>query len=642
MSAPFTALAAGRLRCLLDGADIRDLRTGDRRVLTRLYVAVRDEVWNTIPFNCQQKALDTGGEHFHVELSCFVDQPPIRAEWVVTIDGHASGEFSYAVRGQALGSYRFAKLGLNLHHPLPENLGAKYVARRGDRVLTGRIPGLIEPQLVIGGKLTGMFMPYDELALQSAADDEVVFRFSGDEFEMQDHRNWTDYNLKSYGTPLAVPLPLVAEPGQPIDQSVVIDVRHARRPDQAPITSTSEAVPPMAEAQIEIDRARIAQLPRLGSEFPDEVQGLEPDVASFVEGLSLDYVRLNLDLMSGESVASAAAKAEQIHRWGCPIELVLVVSSGGPRPDEFSRLDSWLEDVRPRLERVVVLEGPRGFYAGRTTTPGTTVRAYREIIEKRCGPTAMVSATEQFFAELNRWWPDLAGVDGIGYTICPQVHAADDLSLMENSWGQSDTVATARTRSGGRPVHITSVAMIGKFGPYPAGVPDVPVLSAYGDERQAQLFGAAWALASLRQLVDAEAASVTYFELSGARGLLVMPQDATRSGPFPVPACRVFETVLSWGDANLVRVGAVHDLAVGLGAEWPDRSELLIANLGQEDRRVAVSGLSGRVTEVSELSPGSSRGAQWTPLASTHWSSARPGAAELTVGRYGVTRVRTG
>jgi hypothetical protein len=253
----------------------------------------------------------------------------------------------------------------------------------------------------------------------------------------------------------------------------------------------------------------------------------------------------------------------------------------------------------------------------------------------------MVSATEQFFAELNRWWPELAGVDGVGYTICPQVHAADDISLMENSWGQADTVTTARVRSGGRPVHITSVAMIGKFGPYPAGVPDATVLSAYGDGRQTQLFGAAWALSSLRQLVDAEAVSATYFELSGARGLVDAPAGGTGTAAVPVPVYRVLETVLSWGPANLVRVGTTHSEVVGLGGEWPDRSELLVANLCQDDRRVALSGLSGPVTEVAELSLVSPRGAEWTAVTSAPLSSLNAGTPELTIGRYGVTRVRT-
>jgi D-apionolactonase len=641
VTAPPTPLVAGPVRCVLDGADIRDLRVGEQRVLTRLYIAVRDEVWNTIPFKCETTDLQTGAEGFKVDLSCAVDQPPIRAEWVITIGGSAAGEFSYAIRGQALANYRFAKLGLNLHHPLPENLGAAYVARRGDKVLTGKIPGLIEPQFFVNGKLTGMFMPYDELVLQSAADDEVVFRFSGDEFEMQDHRNWTDYNLKSYGTPLEVPLPLVAEPGQPIDQSVVIDVRKARGFREALPKPMGQSPARQARGRAAIDRVGLARLPRIGSEFPDEVADLDPRVASLVGSISLHYVRLTLDLTSDEAVQGATAKARQIFRWGRPIELVLVVSRGEPLTAEVARLDDWLQDLRPPLERVVVLEGPRGFSIGRMTTAGNKVRAYREIVENWCGPTALVSATEQSFAELNRWWPDLAGVDGVGYTICPQVHASDDISVMENSWGQSDTVTTARARSGGRAVHVTSVAMIGKFGPYPAGVPEVPLLSAYGDDRQGLLFGAAWALSSLRQLVDAEAASATYFELSGARGLVGTPGDATSTDPVPVPVYRVLEAVLSWVDANLVRVGAVHGEVVGLGAEWPDRSELLIANLGQDEQRIELSGLSGRLTEVAELSRGSSRGAEWTQVVPPAANTLKPGAEELTLAPYGVTRVRT-
>ncbi len=629
-------LQAGALSCTVEGADVRDLRIGTQRVLTRLYIAVRDESWNTVPFSCQQDILEKGNERFKVESSCLVDQPPINAEWTVTVAGSASGEFSYAMRGRALSSFRFAKLGLNLHHPLPESLGARYVARRGDKVAIGKIPTQVEPQFVVDGKLTGMFMPYEELVLQSAGDGELVFRFTGDEFEMQDHRNWTDYNLKSYGTPLAVPLPLSAQPGQVFAQSVIVDVRRARGAHEASGMSGLEPAP-----RIAVDRIRVAQLPRIGSEFPDEGTGLDPGDAALIEALPLDYVRVNLDLTSDEGLNAAAEKARQVNAWRRRLELVLVVSPGSPRDAEVTGLAKWLEEVRPQLERVVVLEGPRSFYVGGTTTPGEKVRAYREAVEGRCGPSAFVSATAQFFAELNRWWPELAGVDGVGYTICPQVHAADDISLMENSWGQADTVATARARSGGRGIHITSVAMIGKFGPYPAGVPAVPRLSAYGDVRQRDLFGAAWTLSSLRQLVDAEAASVTYFELAGARGLVGAPRRGTGSGPVPFPVYLLLKTVLSWEGGNLVRVGTVHGgEVVGLGTEWPGRSDLLVANLGQITKRVDVSGLCGERTEVSELDVGPSGGARWAPSSATTLCR-DAGTVTLDIGPYGVARVRT-
>ena len=637
VSRPPTRLEAGRLSCVLDGADVRDLRVGRQRVLTRLYIAVRDESWNTIPFRCTQRALDADGQHFKVQLECAVEQPPISAEWDVTVAGHADGEFSYALRGQTLSNFRYAKLGLNLHHPLPENIGARYLARRGANVVAGTVTSLIEPQFFIGGKLTGMFMPYDELALQSAAGDEVVFRFYGDEFEMQDHRNWTDYNLKSYGTPLEVPLPLTAEPGQAIDQSVIVNLRGARGLREEMASSAG-----VHADNVAVDRSRVAQLPRTGSEFPGEMANLGRPAADLVKALALDYVRVDLDLTSGDGMVACAAKARQVGEWGRPLELVLVVSAGAPQPEELARLGRWLEAVGPQLERVVVLEAPRGFYVGRTTSPGDKVRAYRQVVADQCGPVALVSATEQYFADLNRSWPELAGVDGVGYTVCPQVHAGDDISIMENSWGQADTVLTARARSGGRPVHVTSVAMIGKFGPYPAGVPDVAVLSAYGDPRQHQLFGAAWTVSSLRQLVDAEAASATYFELVGERGLVRTDAGGDEAASVAVPVYRVLEAVLAWHGGSVVRVGNIvgADL-VGLGAEWPDRSELLVANLGSTERQVEMDGLAGDVTELSELTYGPSGEGDWAELPSRPARPGRPGSAAFTIGPYGVVRVRT-
>ena len=74
--------------------------------------------------------------------------------------------------------------------------------------------------------------------------------------------------------------------------------------------------------------------------------------------------------------------------WGRPIELVAGGEPWRPLPaEELARLGRLAADLRPRLERVVVLGGPRGFSIGRTTTAGDKVRAYREVVENYCGPT---------------------------------------------------------------------------------------------------------------------------------------------------------------------------------------------------------------------------------------------------------------
>jgi hypothetical protein len=109
-----------------------------------------------------------------------------------------------------------------------------------------------------------------------------------------------------------------------------------------------------------------------------------------------------------------------------------------------------------------------------------------------------------------------------------------------------------------------------------------------------------------------------------------------------VPVYRVLETVLGWRSGNVVRVGQLYggDL-VGLGAEWADRSELLLANLASTARQVELDGLAGEVTELSELTNDPSAGASWAELSTTAGPSQRPGAVAFTTGPYGVVRVRT-
>lgn len=626
-------LSAGVLRCVLDGADIRDLTVGGTRVLTRLYIAVRDEKWNTIPFSRTVETMELEPDHFLVRLSCAVNLPPVRAEWVVEISASGGREFRYSMSGTALSHFRYAKIGLNLHHPLPESLGARFRARRGTADTIGTIPSLIEPQFFIDGKLTGMFRPYSELVLEHSADDRIAFAFSGDEFEMQDHRNWTDYNLKSYSTPLEVPLPLEAEPGQRIDQAVTIDLRGVRA------LRNSARQPSSSPFRLAIDRTRLGRLPRLGTEYPDELFAVAEPVASRVGELGFAHVRLNVDFTTAEGVETGRTRAREIATWGTPVELVAMVSTGAPRAEEVARLRDFGESLRSRLARVAIIEAPRGFLIGRTATAGQKVRRYREALEQGAGPVALISATEQYFAELNRAWPDLEGLDGVGYTICPQVHAADDLSLMENSFGQADTVATARARSGGRPVHITSVVLLGKFGPYPGGVPQAPVLSAYGDPRQHTAFAAAWTLSSLRQLSDAEVASATYFELVGDRGLLhLVAGELVMS-----PAFRVMEAALSWSGGNLVRVGdGGCGPVVGLGAEWADRAEYLVANVTPAPCLIELDRLPGPLTEIAELRQGHELGqAAWRPRTDLGGAGGAEGLLAVLLDPYAVLRVRT-
>ncbi len=87
------------------------------------------------------------------------------------------------------------------------------------------LPEAIDPQRIVDGTLSGMFAPYRELAIEVVDGIEAIIAIEGDLMELQDHRNWTDANFKSYATPLALGFPFDSTDGQRIRQ--VLTIRYA-------------------------------------------------------------------------------------------------------------------------------------------------------------------------------------------------------------------------------------------------------------------------------------------------------------------------------------------------------------------------------------------------------------------------------
>ena len=217
-----TSLEAGPVQCQLDGADVRHLTMHGRRALTRLYIAVRDEAWNTIPFECSKPELELGGG----SSPCQVDVPCRRGADPRRVDRHdrglERGQFPLHDRGQMLASFRYAKLGLNLHHPLPETSAATR-RRRGGEPVVGVIPTLIDPQLFVDGRLTAMFAPHEARA-RVAGERDGRLQLRGRRVRNAGPPQLDRLQHQVVRDPLAVPLPLDAQPGDRIFQSVEVDL----------------------------------------------------------------------------------------------------------------------------------------------------------------------------------------------------------------------------------------------------------------------------------------------------------------------------------------------------------------------------------------------------------------------------------
>lgn len=594
-------LAAGPVTALLHEGDLRHVRLGDVELAQRIYVAVRDAVWNTIPGVIEDLQVQSSAERFHVTFTSEHRHEDIHFVWRADISGAADGSIGYRVQGEHRSSCRFAKIGLNVHHPIPECLGRPFVAQTPGGRLEGVLPVDIEPQLVRDGKLTGLFAPYDELDIELADGLTLELRFAGDLFEMQDHRNWTDANFKTYCTPVGLPWPFDAQAGDRLDQAV--QMSFSGRP---PARSAGRG----GEVVVEIgEEGEALPMPLIGLGLPEAPHSPGGQELELLRGAGAAHLRFDLaagDPDAPQKLHDALAVASDLDAG-----LELGVFATSDTASEARRLAPSLASAG-RLARVLVFAGDMGFSStAGSTTPTDLVATVAAHLGDAADGVPVAGGTNQFFTELNRNHPDPSGMDGLVYSINPQVHAADDWSLMENLRAQADTVAMAAKLAPGLPLFIGPVTLVGRYGPFPAGpaLPGGPAANA--DPRQQGLFCAAWTVGSISELARAGVASISYFETSGPRGLV------PGGGATAFPVYHVFADLAEMRPATILPATVSDPESIAaLALVGAGRRRVLVANLTATRRRVALrSGLGGapsvRALDLASVEAATSDPKRW-------------------------------
>lgn len=561
-----TELRAGPLRMQLEGGDLRYVRLGQREVVRRLYVAVRDAHWNTVPPQIADLRVETGTQTFRVEFTCRHRQDTIDFVWQGIITGSADGTVAYTMRGQAESTFDRARIGICVLHPIDTCAGAPFRVTHPDgSEEEGVLPRLIAPHQPVVDMV--------ELTHSVGSDGWVTLHFEGDVFEMEDQRNWTDASFKTYSTPLRLRIPVRVPRGTQITQAVTV------HPSPAPGWIEPEL---STATQLVVGQASGQRLPAIGLGLGPEP--LSAEVVQRLRALKLAHVRVDLRLDGdgfGASLRRAAVEAQAI---GVPLEVAVTL---GEAPEQsLDAVRALVEELRIPVVRWLV------FHTGEQSTRSTWVQLARDRL-RHAAPFG--GGSDSNFTELNRERPPVDRLDLVCYPIMPQAHAFDELSLVETLAGQAATVSSARAFVGDVPLVITPITLRRRpqqgvpVETWPAGDPRSP-----DDPRQASPFVGAWTLGSLATLAEAGVTSVTYFETTGRRG--VMAADGT-----PFPAYHVFAAISAFAGARVVPVVTSDPLSVcGLGVRDGARERLLVANLTDQPRVVRVSGLRPRA-EVSLL-----------------------------------------
>ena len=370
-------LRAGPATVLLDGVDLRYLRIGGTELVRRIYAAVRDVDWDTVPGVVSGIEIEESGDGFRIDFDVRHARREVDFAWHGTITGAVSGRIEYVFDGCAGAAFPFGRIGLCVHHPWRETAGARYTARTPDGEIEGTFPDLIGPQSFDGKAFSPLFPSFDHLEVELADGGRLVLDFEGDLWETEDHRNWTDANFKTYSTPISLGAPPPLELGQALRQRLVIepvDVSagmpssgRARLTIGAP---TETVVPPVGLGQ---DRDHHAPDMRerevLASLAPQHLRvelRLDRDWRSTLvaaqetataAGAHLEVSLHLLEPQAGEIADVAAALAT-----GPPVDRVLVINGDSRTGTHTEVTRPALVGVGPRRARAVAACGIRGRY----------------------------------------------------------------------------------------------------------------------------------------------------------------------------------------------------------------------------------------------------------------------------------------
>jgi len=574
------ALRAGPVTAVYQAGDIRFVRLGNREILRRVYVGVRSSDWDTILPRLRDEQIDIAEHTFQISYEAEHLHGELHFVWQATITGEEDGTITFVMDGRAQATFRTARIGLCVLHPIAECVGKPCIVERPDG---GReaafFPEHIEPHQP--------FTDIQAISHELLPELQAEVRFEGQVFEMEDQRNWTDASFKTYCPPLRQPYPVEVKEGTPIRQLVTV------RLEGEPPTIAHEA-PPL-EITLDDPPQQFGRLPRIGLMVPEEPLALTEEQTARLRALNLSHLRVNLWLTRDDVEQQWTRAAQLAQKLELALEPALRLS--GKAEEQLKKLAAVLKTQGTEAPVVAWLMMHHRFKTG--------TREWVElgrVLLNRFAPDAVFGVgTDGYFTDLNRNRPDPDGLDLVGYSVNPQVHAFDNLSLVETLAMHAQTVENASLFTGGLPVAVGPITLRSRppreVRALHAETPD-NALPPTVDPRQMSLLGAAWTAGSIKYLADAGAASATYYEPIGWRGVMEREQGSAqpelfRSVPDGVfPLYHVLADVGQFRDADVPACRASDPLRVeALALRKGKRFRMLVCNMTNLDQNVTLRGL---------------------------------------------------
>ncbi len=510
---------AGPLSMLFEQGELRRIRLGDREVLRRIYLTVRGPDWSTIAPELAELTLEESPDAFAATFRLECKQGEVDFTWTVSVRGNNEGVVRFDAVGKANRAFATNRVGICVLYPLRECVANPALIRDPhEQTSEGRFPETISPEQP--------FRNVSEILHVVEKEWLALTYFEGEHFEMEDQRNWTDGSFKAYCPPQDRPKPRQLEAGFETHQIVSLMFQN---PDTKPIQelvgalrasgvlrAEGDATPPTLKP--ETDNGKL--VPGFGFGIASHGEPLDARDIPRLKALSPFHLRADFRLSQPgwrDALARAVAQSQAL---SIPLEAALVLpSEPGQALTEFAA--AWEAAEGESLRWLVFSEDS-------DATPEAALQAARDHLGPLDPLATFARGSKGDFVLLNRNRPEAKAGQALAYGMCPQVHLTDNRTLVESLDGQAWTLITAskiwpRSKVSASPVTLKRSPFYTALKKPPLPETASPVEAYWRkqvDSRQFSLFGAGWALGSLKRQTLFGADSATFFETTGLLGVM--------------------------------------------------------------------------------------------------------------------------
>ena len=575
---------------LFNGA-LRNIFFKNKEILRGIAYVSRDKNWGTYDYEIKDLQIYENSKTFNIIYTAKVNDKTQSLNMQAKIEGSTEG-LKFSMEAIPATNFITNRTGFVILHPLIDIVGQPVeIEETNGSIREGYFPLEIKPDQPFFNirSLTNFF--------DSGV--KVSIKFSGDKFEMEDQRNWLDASFKTYSGSLLDSWPYSLKKGITYSQSVELKIINKGK--YTPSKKNQKLV------EISLGE-KCSKIPEIGSSISTSPTIEILKFKEIIKSASLSYfvARLNgcdtnlTDKINLYSTIRAETKT--------PIWLELILSSTNNTAAEIKKISSEFNSLNlcPEFLFVTHSNDMISFQPGDSRPSSPRYEDLAKLARDYFPDSKIGGGVLAFFTELNRLPVPSNLFDFVCHSVCPSVHASDDLTVMQNLETIEWIVKSTRKMIGSTSYHLGPSSISTRVNPYGKSINKNPnqkrLCLSEMDPRVKGLFGASWMLGLVSEFSYSGIDSISLGALDGPDGMIYTKQDYisdcfTNRNLEVFPAFHILKGLTSkiGFDLREIKCNQKNHIST-IAIDTINGPEVWIGNRTNQKKSVRISGISNSST----------------------------------------------